>query len=277
MARIVFDIHSDGAIPSKLSEKNLSVLIGTNRFFFYISDGQQRILTQKHYVLEDAQSFSEIQSVLQTEKVLRPPFNSIKIAIDSPHFVFVPKVIYRPSMQRSYLKGVSSLAATEMIFADDIEELDVKNIHTIDHRMYEVLERQFQTFKMFHSATPLLRRTKRLINGDDVMVNVQPNTLNIIVYKGNKFQLYNTYTYNSAEAFLYYVLLMYQQFGLDVNQTTLTLMGGIMPNSMIYKLLSTYIRQIKFAKRTKYYQFSPKYSNVPQQFHFDLYSLSVCE
>ena len=70
---------------------------------------------------------------------------------------------------------------------------------------------------------------------------------------------------------------MYQQFDLDTTHTPLTLMGGIMPNSTIYKLLSTYIRQIKFAKRTKYYQFSPKYSNVPQQFHFDLYTMSVCE
>ena len=76
---------------------------------------------------------------------------------------------------------------------------------------------------MFHSASPLLRRTRRLINGNDVVVNVQPNALNIIVYKDNKFQLYNTYKYNSAEAFLYYVLLMYQQFELDVNQTPLTL------------------------------------------------------
>ena len=276
MATIVFDIHTDRhQQPS--NDKNLSVLIGTNRFFFYISDGQQRILSQKHYVLEDVQPYAEIQSIIQKERILSKDFNSVNIAIDSTHFVFVPKVIYRPSIQKTYLQGIASLAASEMIFSDEIEELDVKNIHTIDNRMYEILERNFTSFKMFHSATPLLRRTKRLVNGNDIIVNVQPNTLNIIVYKNNKFQLYNTYKYNSAEAFLYYVLLMYQQFDLDINETPLTLMGGIMPDSMIYKLLTTYVRQIKFAKRTKYYQFSPEYSNVPQQFHFDLYSLSVCE
>lgn len=98
-----------------------------------------------------------------------------------------------------------------------------------------------------------------------------------MVYQQGALQLFNTFKYNSAEAFLYYILLMYQTFGLSAKETPLTLLGSIMPNSTVYRLVSAYIRQIKFAKRTKYYQFSAPYSDVPQQFYYDLYSLSVCE
>lgn len=277
MATIVFETQLN-EYQNRLSPKdNLSVLVGANRFFFYVSDAQKRILYQKHFLLDELKSHTEIRSIVESESILKHHFQQINVGVDSEHFSLVPALIYRPSVQKSYLEAICQPTKQEMIFTDAIEELDIKNVHTIDSRLYDELQAVFPTFNLYHIATPFLRRTKRLINGDDIIVNVQPSELNIIVYKNNQFQLYNNYKYNSAEAFLYYVLLMYQQFDLDVNTATLTLMGGIMPNSMIYKLLSTYIRQIQFAKRTKYYQFSPEYSSIPQQFHFDLYSLSVCE
>jgi len=220
---------------------------------------------------------SELVAIFKKENIFKQQFHQVNVAIDTPHFTFVPNEVYQPDFQKVYLSNATPLSTNDMIFSDDVEELNVKNVHAIDSRLYDVLDTHLAYFNMYHNATPFLRRTKRLINGDDVLVNVLPDKLQIVVYKNNQFQLYNTFHYNSAEAFLYYVLLMYQQFELDNMNTTLTLMGGIMPNSVIYRLLATYIRQIKFAKRTKYYQFNPKYSTVPQQFHFDLYTMSVCE
>lgn len=265
--------------------KNLSVLIGANRFFYYLTDAQKNILAQRHYLFSADQDISamvrELSEMLHQERLLQQSFKQIDVAIDNHTFAFIPTPIYQPELQSDYLNGVCSTSQHDMIFADEVEGLGLKNVHSIDARLFDVLEAFFNnygnTFRLYHSATPFLTLTKRLTARSEVFVNVQPSQINIAVYKSGKFQLYNTFKYNSAEAFLYYVLLMYQQFELSTYITPVTLTGGIMPDSTIYRLLLTYIKQVKFAKRTKYYQFSPKYSVVPQQFYFDLYSLSVCE
>ncbi len=228
-------------------------------------------------MLSTHQYHADLISIFQKDSVLKNQYHQVNVAVDAPHFAFIPNAIYNPNLQKTYLQQTTPISVNEMVFVDEVEELKLKNVHAIDSRLYDILDANFTYFNLYHNATPFLRRTQRLVEGNDVLVNVLPDKLQIAVYKNNQFQIYNTFKYNSAEAFLYYVLLMYQEFELDNMNTPLTLMGGIMPNSVVYRLLSTYIRQIKFAKRTKYYQFSPKYSTVPQQFHFDLYTMSVCE
>lgn len=275
MAEIVFDIHQDNFTTQ--SSHNLSALIGANRFFFYLSDNQKRIVFQRHYLFKSPYYLSELEGIFKNENLFKHQFHQVNVAIDTPHFAFIPNIIYEAELQKNYLQQTAPISSNDMIFTDEVDELELKNVHSVDNRLYDILDKHLAYFDLYHNATPFLRRTNRMIQGNDVIVNVLPAQLQIAVYKNNQFQIYNTFKYNSAEAFLYYVLLMYQQFELDNMNTPLTLMGGIMPNSVIYRLLSTYIRQIKFAKRTKYYQYSPKYSTVPQQFHFDLYTMSVCE
>jgi hypothetical protein len=277
LAEIVFDIHIDSFSTLQTKTQNLSVLIGTNRFYYFVSNAAKQVLFQRHYLLDETQQLKEIRSILETDVVVRSSFNKINVSVDTPHFAFIPNEIYFPANQRSYLEQVATLSNQDMVFSDEVEELSIQNVHAVDSKLFDLLDVHFSSFRLYHSATTLLRRTRRIVSENEVVVNVLPKSLNIMVYKNHQFQLYNTFDYHSAEAFLYYIALMYQQFGLNVNETPLTLLGGIMPNSSIYRLLSTYIRQIRFAKRTKYYQFSPKYSAVPQQFYFDLYSLSVCE
>jgi hypothetical protein len=277
LAEIVFDIHVDSFSTLQAKTQSLSVLIGTNRFYYFVSNPAKQILFQRHYLLDKTQSLKEIRSILETDVVLRSSFKKINVCVDTPHFIFIPNEVYSPANQRAYLEQVASVSNNDMIFSDEVEELSIQNIHAVDSRLFDLLDIHFPSFHLYHTATTLLRRTRRMVGENEIIVNVMPKTLNIIVYKNHKLQLYNSFEYHSSEAFLYYVILMYQQFGLSTIDTPLTLLGGIMPNSSIYRLLSTYIRQIKFGKRTKYYQFSPKYSTVPQQFYFDLYSLSVCE
>lgn len=277
MAEIVLDIHTDDLEVLQTKKQNLSVLIGANRFYFFVSDANKRIILQRHYVLDKTLFLKELRQVLETDIVLRASFQQIKIAVDTPYFSFLPSKIFMPAHQRAYLQNVAPISTNDMVFTDDVEELSLKNVHAIDRRLFDLLDTHFPSFQLYHTATTLLRRTKRIATENEIIVNVMPDMLNIIVYKNNEFQLYNAFQYHSSEAFLYYILLMYQQFDLDTASVPLTLMGGIMPNSSIYRLLSTYVRQMRFAKRTKYYQFSPQYSTTPQQFYFDLYSLSVCE
>ena len=277
MAEITLDIHVNSFSTLQTNTQNLSVLIGTDRFYYFVSNAAKQVLFQRHYMIDETQPLTEARKILETDIVVRSPFQKINVAINTPHYTFIPNDIYSPANQRNYLENVAAISSSDMVFADEVEELQLKNIHAVDSRWFDVLDVHFPSFYLYHTATTLLRRTRRMVGTNEIVVNVLPKSIHILVYKNDKFQIFNTFPYYSAEAFLYYILLAYQQFDLDKSATPLTLLGGIMPNSAIYRLLSTYIRQIKFAKRTKYYQFSPKYSTVPQQFFFDLYSLSVCE
>lgn len=260
-------------------DKNLSVLLGANRFFFYISDVYKRILWQEHFALDPQHTTpaAAFQSILDTAPILSQAYRQVHFLHDTPQYTLVPHTVFDPAITRQYLSSVCTLRTDTPIHTNPVEEQHLHVVFGLRPSWQPLLLQRFPMAQHYHIATALLRRTSRLTQPQEVFVNVQTTHLHIMVYRDGALQLFNTFKYSSAEAFLYYVLLMYQTFGLSAKDTPLTLLGSIMPNSLVYRLVSTYIRQIKFAKRTKYYQFSPLYSDVPQQFYYDLYSLSVCE
>ncbi len=84
--------------------------------------------------------------------------------------------------------------------------------------------------------------TQNWENGIGVLV--LENNLFICIFKDNKFTLCNTFSVSSNDEISYYIMLMFQEFGLSQEDTSLELFGEIDEKPFLEKHLSQYIRNI---------------------------------
>jgi hypothetical protein len=97
-----------------------------------------------------------------------------------------------------------------------------------------------------------------------MFVNVSKTSLDIVVLENEKLLLSNTFSYNSKEDFIYYVLFVAEQLNLDVQEFPLFLMGEINLKSKMYKITYKYIKNVSFLESTSaiYNEFNiPSHSN----------------
>jgi hypothetical protein len=79
-----------------------------------------------------------------------------------------------------------------------------------------------------------------------MFVNVHTSTFDILVLKGEKLILANSFSFHTKEDFIYYILFTAEQLGLDTDTFQLSFLGNIEKASEIYKIAYQYIRNINF-------------------------------
>ena len=113
----------------------------------------------------------------------------------------------------------------------------------------------FETFGEFvykHSSSILI---ESVLNNPEpseepiVYINVNKNTLEILVVKDNKLQLFNVFEFYSKEDFIYYVLFVFEQLKLDVETTFVQLSGNIVIGDELFVMLYIYIRHVRFVEK----------------------------
>ena len=79
-----------------------------------------------------------------------------------------------------------------------------------------------------------------------MFVNVSRNSLDIVVLENNQLILFNTFSYNTKEDFIYYILFVAEQLNLNVNEFSLHFTGKVNIEDAIYKTTYKYIKNVYF-------------------------------
>ena len=101
-----------------------------------------------------------------------------------------------------------------------------------------------------HSATPMLRYwlgADSRHEGPLVRACISDHLLEVFVTGPKGLMLANAFSCQTAEDFLYFTILVYQQLGLDTHEVPLEIAGEIEQDSVLYQLLYKYIRHIRGA------------------------------
>jgi hypothetical protein len=110
------------------------------------------------------------------------------------------------------------------------------------------LFQNFGEFEYQHHSTVLIQKLLNIKGGSEkkMYVNVSKTTLDITIIENNKLLLFNTFSYNTEEDFIYYILFVAEQLNLDVNEFPLYFTGKISSNTTIYKITYKYIKNVYF-------------------------------
>jgi hypothetical protein len=208
-------------------------------------------------------------------KIISLKYHSVCCSVVNNLSTIVPGALYEDDQKKKYLKFNTGLQGDEFIFADDIKNLDAKNIFAISAQLKTKLDSMFRKVSYRHFSTGLidaLLTQNRNQTQKKLYVHIQSSHFEVIVIEGKNLLYYNTFNYHSAEDLIYYLLFACEQLKLNPEKTETIIIGEIERASAIYTLAQKYIRTLKFGERSDNADYSYQLQTFPKHFYFSLFN-----
>jgi hypothetical protein len=275
---ITRDITEDTLAKKSASAYELSILIGVDSFDYIVLDNERQVLALRTYSFDPGGFPASLEGVFQSDKFLHQAFSGVRLGLADGKNTLIPNRLYQEAEKGAYLQQVTELRPEDKVEVDVLPQLGVCNVYVVEKEVEAFARRAFPACRLAHQITALLPALRSLAvqqEGPAVFAHLKAGQFHLFVFEGGDLLLANTFPYKNAKDFIYYVLMAFQQTGLNPEQQKLYFSGRLLKDSEIYKEAYRYIRQIEFLGAPAGLQLGPRLSQEPAYLHFGLLSLSL--
>ena len=254
MTRKVIKQNSNIPTLKTIIENKLSIQFNLDGFSFSIYN----IISKKEvyfreYEFENSQVTPEnlllkIKDIFNTDTQLQNDFSSVIVIHQNNLSVLVPNRYFNKKELASYLNFNIKKLTIDYIAFDPLEGLESKNVYIPYVNINNYLFQNFGEFEYKHHSTVLIEKLLNSTNNKEqtMFVNVSKTSLDIVVIENNQLILFNTFSYDTKEDFIYYILFVAEQLNLNVNKFSLYFTGKVNLEDAIYKITYKYIKNVYF-------------------------------
>ncbi len=241
---------------TNLKEKHLSIQLSLDGFSFLIYDDSNEILVFSKYKfigksITPEQHLKSIEKLFSQEELLQHNYKTVKVCHFNNLVTQVPSPFFDENKLSQYLKFNIKVLENDYVTYDNIEDSEIVNVYVPFVNINNFLFEKYGSFIYKHSSTifieKILGRYKNT-NSDLCFVNIIDKSFEIVIMKNSKLELFNCFSFNTKEDFIYYILFVAEQLNLDPEKFKLVLLGDIKKESELYLILYKYIRNIEFYK-----------------------------
>lgn len=267
-------------------EYTLSILIGMDSFFYFVEDQLSNALVLKQiryqYTILDPtlqQKELELQRILMTEKLLQLPYSKVNICYSTSNFTLIPEEIYSKHHNDAYLRQVTRVNDSQTVAAFKLNALDLHVVYSVDTVVVDIVKSYFPGARHMHIVAPLIMQSYEQCkkkDGQQLCLHVGNGIMGLILFDKIKLKLVNTFPFKSDLDFMYYTLMVYDQFNLDPKEVPVYVTGRSNKKTSTYDQMSKYVRHIDFIHPPSYYLYSTSFEHVDLHFYSDLLSMRLC-
>ncbi len=187
----------------------------------------------------------------------------IKLIYYNNQSTLVPKELFDEKNSLNYLKYNTKINFDDFAANDSLINNEIINVYIPYVKINNYIFEKFNSFKYYHYSTLLIEEFRKRINSsfnELVFLNINDKFIDLIYFKKNKLNFYNSFNYKSNEDILYYLLFSLDQLSLDKEKNLISCYGKITLDSELYELLYSYIKNIEIQE----YKFSDndEYNNL---------------
>ena len=239
---------------NKNNIKELSIQINLNGLSFCILNRNTNCIEFLNSIvfkskLNPSDILERLKAELSSNTVFSEDFDAVTVIHQNELATLVPKALYNENNKADYLKFNSKILRTDFITEDEIAVNESVNVYVPYVNINNYIFDTFGAFVYKHSSSVLIDSISKIEENKEaskVYVNINKNTIEVLVFDKGKLQLLNTFEYYSKADFIYYVLFVYEQLQLDVETVPLNLAGQITLGDELYVAVYTYIRHVDF-------------------------------
>lgn len=245
---ITEDIRQKGHQTIRFSPDGFSILI---------SDASYRPVLLKRYSydppVKDAVQSAECIRILKESDLFSFQGETVLIA-DSLNSTLIPQSYFNEKLERELLEHNAPLEPSDQIRNRLIRNRSLILLFAVPEGILDI-ESQFSgNVTLIHSSEALISLSDQVQASDHqrgmVLIDVQPQTLNVLVIREDKIRLLNKYMLDDPSEFIYHTLNTVKQLGLDRETIPVYLSGTVHEEHELFGLLGKYIRTIR---TTPYY------------------------
>jgi Protein of unknown function (DUF3822) len=261
----------------------LNVLVGSDSIYYIINDAQLNVLILKSFHFDHQNGISlttKLNNVFIDDPILRESFGATRIVLTTPHFTLVPTKFFNENERRTYFNNLTELSQDVAIEADTLRNIDFKNLYTVDIQLLKQVITLFPNARIHHYMSPLILGCQHIaehIPGHQVFANVRDGIVQLLFFDGHNLIFANSYPFKTPQDFIYFILLVYEQFKLNPENIPLSLSGALTESSELYRFAYRFIRHIQWISIPPYFQLGNQFAGVPPHFYFDIFSIKLCE
>jgi hypothetical protein len=270
---------------SKIVGYKLYIELSNNGFKHTIFDTQNNtFIAFEEYrfnnIYNDYSLVEPVKEIITLNPIYKKDFKTITVSFVNNRSTLIPNAIFKADKLASFHQFNFSKQDEDIFLADQLINLSAHNIYSIPDYISSIFsELKNVTFKHFSSALIESALMESKINKalSSVNVHILASSFQVTVIKNQKLELYNSFTYQSSEDFIYYLLFVLDQLKINSDEASIILTGEVEKNSVIYTMLYKYINTLNFGGRSDNLKFSYIFEETPKHFHYSLFNQFLCE
>ncbi|HEY9221644.1 MAG TPA: DUF3822 family protein [Lutibacter sp.] len=238
-----------------LEDNYLSIQLSLDGFSFCVyNKAQDKIGAFGVYEFENSTGspFRQLECVKEMfsqEELLQRNYKTVFVSHFNNLVTQVPQPLFNKNNLVNYLQYTIKVLENDFIAFDELSNSEIINVYIPFVNVNNYLLDTYESFDYKHSSTVLIENLLnqyKNLEGSFCFVNVTGIHLEIVVIKNKKLELFNFFSFNTKEDFIYYILFTAEQLNLNPEEFELILMGDIEKESELYAIVYQYIRNIKF-------------------------------
>jgi hypothetical protein len=255
----------------------LSILIGMDSLCYLITDKHQQLLAYRKYSGLTQPLNQHIERIFREEPLFRRGYGEVRIAFFHPSATFIPNRLYDEKAGALYLQHLTDPPESSLTLASELPEADAMVVFSIPRFLHQTLRQYFPRAPIGHLNGALCSGFTRVAQGrlgNQVFLHIFERYVHIFLFDGDELQYNNAFRFESAKDFIYYVMLIFQQFQLNPASVPVLFSGSLVEDSEIYRILYKYVRQLKPVAPVNYHSFGESFAaEMAPYMVFDLLSL----
>lgn len=214
---------------------------------------------------------------MDSEDLFFQKFSECNVAFYNGENTFIPLELFDSDNAGAYLKLNFELPADITTKFDIINDLSIANVYSISASLTRLFEEKFSNTTCVHSASALISQLVKTNSNEGeskLFAYVQPGLLQLILLKNGRLQFFNSFAYTTPEDFIFYILYVCQHLQLEPETISLTLLGEIVKDSVLYEFTYKYVRNVTFGARPSELIIQDDYK-IPDHFYYNLFCMGL--
>lgn len=279
----VIDGNFDGSLTSTY---HLSIQYGHRNFSFAILDlASMKYLAYKSIWFEDSlpkQSPADhIRTLLNSESYLTRTYKSISFIYQSPVSALVPARLFSVENPEIYLKYSSNLNPGDKVCFRKLSAVDSFIVFPVAEDLMDQANFMLRNVTFFHQACPqietALEDSHNRKERAQVYACIHPGFADLILVKSEQLLFCNSFAIHNTQDLAYYLLYLYEQFGLPHEETPIILSGFTEMYDGLTDLLQRYIQQVSLTGFPAAFSYSDCFKGLPAHHLLPILNLARCE
>lgn len=245
----------------------MSLKVSSSCFVCCLQDDEKKmIVALEAWDIHTQDEFLDITSaaklLLQQSDILKFKIKQGIIIIDNSKYTLLPEVLYTSGEDQKYLDFNNINTFHEVVYSYSINKIQSKIIYSYPKGIENIFTPVFSNLKCIHLIDVLIN-TCFSINKEkeNVLIHISGKRMDLVITKMQSLLFCNSFQFETAEEFIFYVLSVFKQHDLDAEIIPVYLMGEIEKESAIYGILYKFIRNINLMKHDTSILKSPEFNH----------------
>ncbi len=219
----------------------------------------------------EEKNLSELTQVFLNSEIMKLNVPEVAISLLMQEFVHIPKELFIPEEATEYLNYTVSSEYNGTVSFDEIPAISALCCYKIPEHISAQLEQFNAKPTIRHFSGNFISLIADKINTDQktVVVFFHENAFEIVLMHNKKLIQYSTFTFQTIQEYLYFLLLFLQQLNLDTETVNFIVTGGIEEKSALMNATLKYIRNVSSFRFTDHTMFTETLQSVPKN-RFDM-------